>query len=158
MTCSMSVSTIFGVEGDVTDVLRRIDDAGITQWTPDVNGPGSPSSGTLEYALQYHRLGGVFPDGLLMPAPFLASENKAIGIGWDHPPRPGERAESGQVQTVGSSVCPPDAAVYSRCLTSPERPDTIAALRARYGAVLTVTVGPAAGGGTYFTVPRPKAT
>lgn len=62
MTCSMSVSGEFGVEGDVTDVLRRIDDAAITQWSPNGNAPGYPSAGTLDHALQYHRLGGVFPD------------------------------------------------------------------------------------------------
>ncbi|MDX3538871.1 hypothetical protein PV721_31950 [Streptomyces sp. MB09-01] len=136
MTCSMNVSAVFGVEGDVLDVLRRIEDAGITQWAPHVNGPGSASSGTLDYAWQYHRLGGVFPDGQLMPSPFLASENNAVGVGWDHPPRPGEPAESGQLAEDGALVCPPDSPIYSRCLTRPERPDTVTALRARYGAVL----------------------
>ncbi|WP_404953248.1 hypothetical protein [Streptomyces sp. 147326] len=158
MTCSMGVSAVYGVEGDVTDVLRRIDGAAITQWRPNGNAPGYPSAGTLDHALQYHRFGGVFQDGRLMPTPFLSSEVGDISILWDHPPRPGEPAESGQVGAMDASVCPPAPPIYSRCHTRPERPDTVSALRTRYGAVLTVTVKPALTGATYLTVPRPKAT
>ncbi|MFG2985651.1 hypothetical protein ACGFYQ_31085 [Streptomyces sp. NPDC048258] len=155
MTCSMSVSAVFGVEGDVTDVLRRIDAAGIVQGSPNINGPGSASSGTLDYALEYHRLRGVFPDGQLMPTPFLSSEIKDISILWDYPPRPGDPAESSQVEAMDASVCLPDSPIYSRCLFHPERHDTVSVLRARYGAVLTVTIKPALSGATYLTVPRP---
>ncbi|MFD5415578.1 hypothetical protein [Streptomyces nojiriensis] len=108
MTCSMSMGRVFGVEGDVTDVLLRIDDAAITQWIPNGNAPGYPSAGTLEHALQYHRLG-VFPDGRLMTNPYLNSDIGGVSIVWDYPPLPGD---PGQVQAMDASTCLPAAPIY----------------------------------------------
>ncbi|MFE5720505.1 hypothetical protein [Streptomyces erythrochromogenes] len=153
MTCSMSMSRVFGVEGDVTDVLRRIDDAAITRWIPNGNAPGYPLAGTLEHALQYHRLG-VFPDGRLMTNPYLNSDIGGVSIVWDYPPLPGD---PGLVQAMDTSTCLPTSPIYSRCLFHPAQPDTVSALRARYGAVLAVTVKPDRTGAPYLTVPRPKA-
>ncbi|MFJ3723894.1 hypothetical protein ACIPYQ_15140 [Streptomyces sp. NPDC090045] len=46
MSCSMSAEAAYGVEGDITEVLRRIGASGITTWTANVNAPGSASSGS----------------------------------------------------------------------------------------------------------------
>ncbi|MEU2389620.1 hypothetical protein [Streptomyces sp. NPDC007369] len=153
VSCSMSVNAVYGVEGDVTDVLKRIHAAGVTPWQPNVNGPGSASGGTLDYALEYHRLRGVFPDGTLMPAPSLVSEDRGLEITWDRPPLPDHPAASGQVEGNDVPACPPAGPLYSRCRIDPPQPDPVPAVRARYGTVLNVAIG-SAGRTPYFTVPR----
>ncbi|MFD0267494.1 hypothetical protein ACFVGY_12980 [Streptomyces sp. NPDC127106] len=156
VSCSMGVHAVYGVEGDVTDVLRRIDAAGVTPWQPNLNGPGSASGGTLDYALEYHRLRGVFPDGLLMPAPSLVSEDRGLVIAWDYPPLPDHPAASAQVEGEDPPACPPAGPVHSRCRIDPQQPDSVPAVRARYGTVLSVRIG-RPGSTPYFTVPRPRA-
>ncbi|MFD7322095.1 hypothetical protein ACFV9D_13585 [Streptomyces sp. NPDC059875] len=163
MTCSMSLTAVFGVEGDVTEVLRRIDAARVVRWQPNVNGPGSASGGTLQNALEYHRQRGVFPDGRLMPAPHLESEDGTVTITWDHPTLPGHPPASSRVGSHGRAgggrrtapTCPPESPVYSRCRIDPERPQSVPAIRARYGTVLEVEIDPDGQLG-YFEVPRPR--
>ncbi|MFB6560804.1 hypothetical protein ACFCYH_18330 [Streptomyces sp. NPDC056400] len=155
MSCSMSADAVYGVEGDITEVLRRIGASGITTWSKNVNGPGSASGGSLDYALMYHRQQGVFPQesgGLPMPAPYLKSETGDVSVGWDYPPLPGDLSQSAQVADDHS--CRADIIPYSRCATDPGRPPSIADLRARYGTVLRVSTG-AGSHGPYLTVPRP---
>ncbi|WP_327411487.1 hypothetical protein [Streptomyces sp. NBC_01233] len=157
MSCSMSADAVYGVEGDITEVLRRIGASGITTWSKNVNGPGSASGGSLDYALMYHQQQGVFPQesgGLLMPAPYLKSEAGDLSVGWDYPPLPGNPPQSGQVADDHS--CPADIIPipYSRCATDPARPPSIADLRARYGTVLRVSTG-SGSHRPYLTVPRP---
>ncbi|MFD8970789.1 hypothetical protein ACFV0C_38435 [Streptomyces sp. NPDC059568] len=156
MACSMSVSAVFGVEGEVTEVLRRIEAAAIVRWKSNVNGPGSAPAGSLDYALEYHRLRGVFPDGLLMPAPYLESENGAVTISWDYPGLPGSPPAASQVGGKEAPVCPPESPIYSLCHIDPLRPQAVPEIRARYGTVLKVEIRPAIDGGTYLTVPRPR--
>lgn len=158
MSCSMTADAVYGVEGDITAVLRRIGASGITTWSANINGPGSASGGSLDYALMYHRHQGVFPQesgesgGLPMPTPYLKSETGDLSVGWDYPPRPGDPPQSAQV--ANDSPCRADIIPYSRCATDPGRPPSIADLRARYGTVLRVSAG-FRGYGAYLTVPRP---
>lgn len=155
MSCSMTAEAVYGVEGDITEVLRRIGASGVTTWSENVNGPGSAPSGSMDYALMYHRQQGVFPQesgGLPMPAPYLESEAKDLAVNWDYPPLPDHPPQSSQVEE--DRPCPADIIPYSRCATDPARPPSIADLRARYGKVLRVSTG-TRGNEPYLTVPRP---
>ncbi|MFD7630126.1 hypothetical protein ACFV7Q_29575 [Streptomyces sp. NPDC059851] len=156
LTCEMGLSAVYGVEGEVTDVLQRIGAADVTTWQPDLNGPGSASGGTLAYALEYHRMRGVFPDGTWMPAPSLVSEDRGLVITWDYPPLPAHPAASSQVEGAQVPTCPPAGPVHSRCRIDPPRPDPVPAVRARYGTVLKVVIG-RPGSLPYYTVPRSPA-
>ncbi|MGW3328236.1 hypothetical protein [Streptomyces virginiae] len=155
MSCSMSAEAVYGVGGDITEVLRRIGGSDITTWTANVNGPGSASSGSLDYALMYHRQQGVFPQesgGLPMPAPYLKSETGDLSVGWDYPPLPGDLPQSAQVADDHS--CRADIIPFSRCVSDPGRPPSIADLRARYGTVLRVSTDSGIYR-PYLIVPRP---
>ncbi|MFF4448327.1 hypothetical protein [Streptomyces sp. NPDC001502] len=155
MSCSMSAEAVYGVEGDITEVLRRIGTSGITTWSANINGPGSASGGSLDYALMYQQQKGVYPQesgGLLMPAPSLQSETGDLSVGWDFPPLPGHPPQSGQIAENPS--CRADFIPYSRCATDPARPPAVADLRAWYGTVLTVATG-SGSYRPYLTVPRP---
>ncbi|MGW6864162.1 hypothetical protein ACWGHM_31895 [Streptomyces sp. NPDC054904] len=155
MTCSMSAEAVYGVEGDISEVLRRIGASGITTWSPNINGTGSASGGSLDYALMYHRQQGVYPQesgGGLMPAPSLRSDTGYLSVGWDYPPLPGHPPQSTLVADDHS--CRADIVPYSRCATDPGRPPSVADLRARYGTVLSVSMG-SGSYRPYLTVPRP---
>ncbi|MHA5053322.1 hypothetical protein [Streptomyces sp. SD15] len=150
LECGMRADAYFGVQGDITDTLPRIRAADIATWGPQ-DGEGrdlSYAAGTVTYALDYHRDRGRFSDGTLMPAPTL--EAPGLRIDWDRPDLPlPNRVEE-------PAPCPPEGAgIYLRCSTAPESPMSVAAARARYGTVLTLSLG---GSGSsaydYFTVPR----
>ncbi|WEB45125.1 hypothetical protein MOV08_41415 [Streptomyces yunnanensis] len=108
----------------------------------------------MNYALDYHRHRGRYPEGGPMPAPTL--EAPGLRIDWDRPDAPlPNRVEE-------PAPCPPagSGGIYRRCSITPEDPMTpmaVATARARYGTVMTFSVG---GYGSsaykYFTVPRPK--
>ncbi|MEU0070743.1 hypothetical protein ABZ027_14560 [Streptomyces sp. NPDC006332] len=156
LTCSMSGHAVFGVEGEVADVLRRIDAAHIAKWQPDINGPGSASGGSMDYALMYQRMRGVEPDGQLMPAPYLESVNEDVKITWDTVSN-GTTPPLYQVEGKETPACPPKSLLYSRCDITPQRPEAVPSIRARYGTVLQVDIQPPLSGGTYFEVPRPPS-
>jgi hypothetical protein len=156
LTCSMSGHAVFGVEGEVADVLRRIDAAHIAKWQPNVNGPGSASGGSMDYALMYQRMRGVEPDGQLMSGPYLESVDEDVKITWDTAPH-GTTPPLYQVEGKGAPACPPETAVYSRCDITPQRPEAVPSIRARYGTVLQVDIRPTLSDGTYFKVPRPRS-
>ncbi|MCT9011714.1 hypothetical protein [Streptomyces rhizosphaerihabitans] len=156
LTCSMSGRAVFGVEGEVTDVLRHIDAAHIVQWQPNVNGPGSASGGSMDYALMYQRMRGVEPDGRLMSTPSLESLNEDVTVAWDTAP-PGTTPPAHQVEGEETPVCPPETTVYSRCDITPRHPEAVPSVRARYGTVLQVDIRPALSNGTYFEVPRSRS-
>ncbi|MCX5001371.1 hypothetical protein OHB05_01835 [Streptomyces sp. NBC_00638] len=156
LTCSMSGRAVFGVEGGVTDVLRHIDAAHIAHWQPNVNGPGSASGGSIEYALMYQRMRGVETDGRLMPAPYLESEDEEVTITWDTASH-GTTPPLHQVEGEETPACPPEGVAYSRCDITPQHPEAVPSIRARYGTVLQVDVRPALSDGIYFEVPRPQS-
>ncbi|MFD9459389.1 hypothetical protein [Streptomyces sp. NPDC060027] len=156
LTCSMSGRAVFGVEGGVADVLRHIDAAHIARWQPNINGPGSASGGSMDYALRYQRMRGVDTDGRLMSAPYLESVDEEVTITWDTASH-GTTPPLHQVEGKEAPACPPEGVVYSRCDITPQHPEAVPSLRARYGTVLQVDVRPALSAGTYFEVPRPPS-
>ncbi|MFG3115510.1 hypothetical protein ACGF4C_13990 [Streptomyces sp. NPDC048197] len=149
----MEAVAYFGVRGDITDVLPRIRAAGIATWgRQDGKGRDLPhAAGTVSYALDYHHKRGRNPDGSLLPAPTLTAPG--LRIDWDRPdlPLPNKVEEP--------APCPPvETAIYQRCSTVPQTPMSTAAARARYGTVLTFSLGDRWDSSTenYFTVPRRK--
>jgi hypothetical protein len=152
LTCGVRAVAYFGVRGDITDVLPQIRAAGLACWgLQDGEGRHLPhASGTVTYALNYHRRRGRYPDGTLMPAPTLAAPG--LQIDWDRPdlPLPNRVEEPGP--------CPPAGIwIYQRCSTVPEASMSLATARARYGTVLTFSLGGRSSSAyDYFTVPRRK--
>ncbi|ANZ21344.1 hypothetical protein SNOUR_40580 [Streptomyces noursei ATCC 11455] len=156
LTCDMEAVAYFGVRGEITDVLPRIRAAGIANWGPqDGEGRDAPhAAGTVTYALDYHRHRSRSPDGGPMPAPTL--EAPGLRIDWDRPDSPlPNRVEE-------PAPCPPagSGGIYRRCSIIPEdsmAPMTVATARARYGTVMTFSLG---GYGSsayrYVTAPRRK--
>ncbi|MFF1905100.1 hypothetical protein [Kitasatospora sp. NPDC058218] len=151
LICSMEAVAYFGVRGDLADVLPRIRAAGIATWGPQREGePDHPhATGTVRYALAYHRSQGRDPDGRLMPGPDLRA--KGLEITWDRPDAP-------LVNLVEEPrPCPPPRSgdIYARCSVVPQMPTTVAAARARYGTVLAFSLGTwGSSAHPYFTVPR----
>ncbi|MEU9125433.1 hypothetical protein AB0C96_37355 [Streptomyces sp. NPDC048506] len=153
LTCTMRAVAYFGVREEITDVLPRIRAAGIATWGPQGSEGRalSHAAGTVTYALAYHRDRGRYPDGLLMPAPAL--EAQGLRIDWDRPdmPLPHRVEEPAPCPEAGSG------GIYQRCSTTPEAPISIRAARARYGIVLSFSLGGwDSSGHDYFTVPRRK--
>jgi hypothetical protein len=151
LTCSMRADAYFGVRGEITGVLSRIRAASIATWGPqDGEGRDMPyAGGTVTYALDYHRARGKFQDGTLMPAPTL--EASGLRLDWDRPdpPLPNRIEEPAPCPETGSAV------IYWRCSIAPEDPMTVAAARARYDTVLTLSLGLwDSSAYNYFTVPR----
>ncbi|WP_310723331.1 hypothetical protein [Streptomyces sp. N2A] len=153
LTCGMKAVAYFGVRGSITDVLPRIRAAGIATWgTQDGKGRDLPhAGGTVSYALDYHRKRGRNPDGSLMAAPTLTAPG--LRIDWDRPDLPFPN------QVEDPAPCPPaETGIYQRCSTVPKTPMSMAAARARYGTLLTFTLGGRwdSSAENYFTVPRRK--
>ncbi|GAU65560.1 hypothetical protein SSP35_01_09040 [Streptomyces sp. NBRC 110611] len=151
LRCGLKAVAYFGIRGDVTDVLPRIRAAAVATWgTQDDEGRDMPyAAGTVTYALDYHRHQGRYPDGSLMPAPIL--EAPGLRIDWDRPrlPLPNRVEEPVPCRPAGSG------GIYHRCWTAPEAPMSLADVRARYGTVLSFTLGGwDSSAQKYFTVPR----
>ncbi|WP_043468663.1 hypothetical protein [Kitasatospora sp. MBT66] len=133
LRCGMRSVSYFGVQGDITDVLARIREADIAAWGPrDGQGQDQPgSSGTITYAIDYHRHRGRYPDGGTMPAPVL--KTTSLEIDWD-------RLDFPLVNRIEEANLPaPEAAgggIYRRCSTVPQTPTSVAEARAHYGTVL----------------------
>ncbi|MEW2290965.1 hypothetical protein [Streptomyces sp. NPDC047841] len=152
LECDMRAVAYFGVQGDITDVLPRIRAADVAAWGPhDAEAHDLPhAAGTVPYALDYHHDRGRYSDGTLMPAPTL--EGPGLQIDWDRPdlPLPNRIEEPAPCPSVGSTI-------YHRCSTIPKSPMSVAAARARYGTVLTLSFGGwESSAYNYFTVPRRK--
>jgi hypothetical protein len=153
LTCSTRADAYFGVRGEITGVLSRIRAAGIATWgSQDSEGRDMPyAAGTVTYALDYHRGRGKYQDGTLMPAPAL--EAPGLRLDWDRPdlPLPHQVEEPLPCPETGSAV------IYARCSVAPEGPMTVTAARARYGTVLTLSLGLwESSAYNYFTVARRK--
>ncbi|WP_328954774.1 hypothetical protein [Kitasatospora purpeofusca] len=133
LRCEMRSVSYFGVQGDITDVLARIREADIAAWgRRDRQGQDRPdSSGTITYAIDYHRNRGRYPDGRTMPAPVL--KTTSLEIDWD-------RLDFPLVNRIKEATLPdPEAAgggIYRRCSTVPQAPMSVTEARAHYGTVL----------------------
>ncbi|MFE3186932.1 hypothetical protein ACFXKR_39730 [Streptomyces violascens] len=136
LECRMQTVAYFGIRGDITDVLPRIPTPGIDTWAQQVAG-----------AVQYHHTRGRSADGSLIPAPSLQAPG--IRIEWDLP-QPLPR----QVQEP--ILCPSDGwAIYQRCTTVPTATVSVAAARAKYHTILSVTLDHTTSPAYYYTAPRP---
>ncbi|MEU3460808.1 hypothetical protein ABZ721_12725 [Streptomyces sp. NPDC006733] len=149
LTCQMQAVAYFGVPGDIGTALTRIGAARLAAWGPqDDQGRDVPgAAGTVTYALEYHRARGTYPDGSLMSAPTL--EVPGLQIDWDRPDLPLRNVIAEPAPCAADDT----AGIYSRCSTVPPEPISVAAARARYGTILTLTLHLSP---HYFTVPRRK--